>query len=135
VSRLRRIGMVPVRDDRRAAGRWYAHLVGMRDTTSEASAVQAAVHRRLGGAGRFRVAVEISDLTRRWSGTERERCGRDGATTAPDCANIAPSSTGYGMNAGDVFARVLAALEISGVPHMLTGSFASSFHGVPRGTP
>ena len=30
--------------------------------------------------------------------------------------------------------RVLAALESAGVPYMLTGSFASSFHGAPRTT-
>lgn len=28
--------------------------------------------------------------------------------------------------------RLLAALDSSGVPYMLTGSFASSFHGAPR---
>src|SRR5918994_5577763 len=30
--------------------------------------------------------------------------------------------------------RVLKALESAGVPYMLTGSFASSFHGAPRTT-
>jgi hypothetical protein len=30
--------------------------------------------------------------------------------------------------------RVLKALETAGVPYMLTGSFASSFHGAPRTT-
>lgn len=30
--------------------------------------------------------------------------------------------------------RVLSALESAGVPYMLTGSFASSFHGAPRTT-
>jgi hypothetical protein len=30
--------------------------------------------------------------------------------------------------------RLLAALDSSGVPYMLTGSFASSFHGAPRTT-
>jgi hypothetical protein len=30
--------------------------------------------------------------------------------------------------------RVLVALERAGVPYMLTGSFASSFHGAPRTT-
>lgn len=34
----------------------------------------------------------------------------------------------------DVLARVLAALERTGVPYMLTGSFASSVHGEPRAT-
>ena len=35
------------------------------DTTAEASGVQMAVQRRLGGVGRFRVAVEMSELARK----------------------------------------------------------------------
>jgi hypothetical protein len=38
------------------------------------------------------------------------------------------------MNAEDVFRRVVDALERAGIPYMLTGSFASAFHGVPRAT-
>ncbi len=38
------------------------------------------------------------------------------------------------MSVEDVFARVRAALVAAHVPHMLTGSFASSFHGAPRAT-
>lgn len=34
----------------------------------------------------------------------------------------------------DAFRRVVAALERARIPFMLTGSFASSFHGVPRAT-
>jgi hypothetical protein len=34
----------------------------------------------------------------------------------------------------NVFARVIGALEQAGIPYMLTGSFASSYHGVPRAT-
>lgn len=37
-------------------------------------------------------------------------------------------------SAEDLFSRVVAALSASGVPYMLTGSFASSFHGAPRTT-
>ena len=33
-----------------------------------------------------------------------------------------------------VIRRVLRALEVAGVPYMLTGSFASAFHGAPRTT-
>jgi hypothetical protein len=36
------------------------------------------------------------------------------------------------MNEIDLFIRLTAALTQSGIPYMLTGSFASSFHGVPR---
>lgn len=38
------------------------------------------------------------------------------------------------MTAKDVFPRVTGALERAGIPHMLTGSFASSYYGVPRTT-
>jgi hypothetical protein len=34
--------------------------------------------------------------------------------------------------AGDFLARLTAKLVAAGVPHMVVGSFASSFHGVPR---
>jgi hypothetical protein len=37
--------------------------------------------------------------------------------------------TGY-----DVLRRVIEALDLAGIPHMLTGSFASSYHGAPRAT-
>ena len=36
------------------------------------------------------------------------------------------------MNEIDLFVRLTAALTKSEIPYMLTGSFASSFHGVPR---
>ena len=35
-------------------------------------------------------------------------------------------------NAGDFLARLTAKLAAAGIPHMVVGSFASSFHGVPR---
>ena len=38
------------------------------------------------------------------------------------------------MTAEDVFPRVTGALERAGIPYMLTGSFASSYYGVPRTT-
>lgn len=38
------------------------------------------------------------------------------------------------MNAADLLGRVIAALDQSGIPHMLTGSFAASYHGAPRAT-
>ena len=38
------------------------------------------------------------------------------------------------MTAEDVFSRVTGALERAGIAHMLTGSFASSYYGVPRTT-
>lgn len=38
------------------------------------------------------------------------------------------------MSVPQVFARIVAALDLAGIPFMLTGSFASSVHGSPRAT-
>ena len=38
------------------------------------------------------------------------------------------------MSATAVFERIIAALERARIPHMLTGSFAGSYHGSPRAT-
>jgi len=38
------------------------------------------------------------------------------------------------LSTEDIFRRVVEALERAGIPYMLTGSFASSFHGTPRAT-
>ncbi len=38
------------------------------------------------------------------------------------------------MTTGDVFRRIVTALEEAGIAYMLTGSFASSYHGTPRAT-
>lgn len=38
------------------------------------------------------------------------------------------------MKAGDVFARIVSALEGASIPYMLTGSLASSIYGTPRST-
>jgi hypothetical protein len=38
------------------------------------------------------------------------------------------------MTAADLFRRIVAALDEAAIPYMLTGSFASSYHGMPRAT-
>ncbi|HVT43819.1 MAG TPA: hypothetical protein VMT00_05465 [Thermoanaerobaculia bacterium] len=38
------------------------------------------------------------------------------------------------MTVDDFFARLISALEHSGVPYMITGSYASAAHGIPRAT-
>ncbi len=38
------------------------------------------------------------------------------------------------MTTQDVFRRVIGALDNASIPYMLTGSFASSYHGSPRST-
>lgn len=38
------------------------------------------------------------------------------------------------MNVADFLREIVTALDQAGIPHMLTGSFASSLHGSPRST-
>ena len=38
------------------------------------------------------------------------------------------------MPAEDLFARLRDALEAAGIPYMVTGSFVSAVHGIPRAT-
>lgn len=38
------------------------------------------------------------------------------------------------MTTEDLFRRIVGALDSAGIAYMLTGSFASSFHGIPRAT-
>lgn len=38
------------------------------------------------------------------------------------------------MTVQDIFGRIVETLERVGIPYMLTGSFASSYHGTPRAT-
>ena len=38
------------------------------------------------------------------------------------------------MNAEDIFRRIVFALETARIPYMLTGSFASAYHGTTRAT-
>lgn len=38
------------------------------------------------------------------------------------------------MSTEDVFRRIVEALDRAAIPYMLTGSFASSYHGAPRAT-
>lgn len=35
---------------------------------------------------------------------------------------------------GEFLGRIIGALDAAGIPHMVVGSFASTFHGVPRAT-
>lgn len=38
------------------------------------------------------------------------------------------------MSVGDLLTRIAAHLDAAGVPYMVAGSFASTYHGVPRST-
>jgi hypothetical protein len=45
-------------------------------------------------------------------------------------ARAAPAA----VSVGDLLARIAARLDAAGIPYMVAGSFASTFHGVPRST-
>jgi len=38
------------------------------------------------------------------------------------------------MNPGETLARIVERLRVAGIPHMLAGSFASTYYGTPRTT-
>ena len=38
------------------------------------------------------------------------------------------------MSVGDLLGRIVAQLDSAAIPHMVAGSFASTYHGVPRAT-
>jgi hypothetical protein len=104
-----------------------------RDTTAEAAAIQTNVHRRLGEGGRFRVAAEISDLLRRVDRPPKRQPLRP-TPVGPVGGGQRGSGGRQTLSVEDVLARIRAALVATGIPHMLTGSLASSLHGVPRAT-
>jgi hypothetical protein len=43
-------------------------------------------------------------------------------------------TTATPLTTGILFSRVIGALDRAGIRYMLTGSFASSYHGSPRAT-
>jgi hypothetical protein len=110
--------------------------MALSDTTPEAAALQTAIHRRLGGDGRFRLAVEISDVV--WTYARAGARIRHPGGREPDVLSRVdagrPVHHGGAVSVGELFVRIRAALQAADVPHMLTGSFASSLHGAPRAT-
>lgn len=116
-----------------------------RHNDAKIAAVQVVAWRMLGTAGRVRVAADMSDDTRRiavdkirrsnpsWSEDEVRRAlsktfgDRD---ETPSERRIAVASIAL----EDALTRLLALLDSSKVPFMLTGSLASTAHGVPRAT-
>jgi hypothetical protein len=116
-----------------------------RDNDAKIAAVQAVAWRRLGPAGRLRVAAEMSDDTRR---VAAEKIRKSNPSYSEDEVRRALSKA-FGDNdetpsdrriaatsiaLEDALARLLSLLESSHVPFMLTGSIASTAHGVPRAT-
>lgn len=124
----------------------YAGSMRPRNNDAKIAAVQAVAWKRLGVEGRMRVAADMSDDNRRiaadkirrsnpsWSEEEvRRALGKalyPNANETPSERRIAAASIAL----EDALARLLGVLEAAAVPFMLTGSLASTAHGVPRAT-
>ena len=109
------------------------------------AAVQVVAWRRLGTAGRLRVAADMSDDTRR---IYADKIRKSNQSFSEDDVRLALSRT-FGdrdetpserriatasIALEDAIARLLDLLDRAQVPFMLTGSIASTTHGVPRAT-
>lgn len=116
-----------------------------RHNDAKIAAVQVVAWRRMGAEGRLRVAADMSDDTRRIavdkirksnpSYSEDEVCRALSRTfgdrdDTPSERRIATASIAL----EDAIARLLDLLDRAHVPFMLTGSIASTAHGVPRAT-
>ena len=66
--------------------------------------------------------------------TSRLARGRRGARVAEMCLPAGTAATTGAMNVPEVFRRITAALDQSGIAYMLTGSFASAYYGRARST-
>lgn len=106
------------------------------DTTPEAAAVQLAIHRRFGEAGRLRLAIEVTDLARVFARAGAWIRRQDDATVpvATQGSEDAMAENSALGSVSELLVRITAALDAAGIPYMLTGSFASSIHGTPRAT-
>jgi hypothetical protein len=103
----------------------------MKPTSDYAAELQADIHRSISPAQRFRIALDMSLLARElaaarrrsdpaWKNQKLRRLGRSDSRMATE---------------RDVFRRIASAFDRADIPHMLTGAFASSIHGIPRATP
>lgn len=115
-----------------------------RSNDAKIAAVQAVAWRRLGVAGRMRVAADMSDDTRR---VHAERIRKSNPSYSEDDVRRALGKALYGelppserrmavssITLEDTLARLVGVLETARVPFMLTGALASTAHGVPRAT-
>lgn len=115
-----------------------------RHNDAKIAAVQAVAWRKLGVAGRMRVAADMSDDTRR---VHADRIRRSNPSYSEDDVRRALAKALYGelpaserrmaaasISLEDALARLLDVLDTAHVPLMLTGSLASTAHGVPRAT-
>ena len=117
-----------------------------RDNEAKISAVQAVAWRRLGSAGRLRVAADMSDDTRRIAVERIKKLHpemsdddvlRTLARAFGGSDDERPSERSMRIQSialEEALGRFVEALEAAGVVYMLTGSLASTAHGVPRAT-
>lgn len=116
-----------------------------RHNDAKIAAVQVVAWRMLGTAGRLRVAADMSDDTRRIAA---DKIRRSNPSYTEDEVRRALSKT-FGdqdqtpserrivvasIALEDAIARLLDLLDAAKVPFMITGSLASTAHGVPRAT-
>lgn len=99
------------------------HLSCPRDTTDDAWSYFLACHRQKTGTGRIRDALETSLATRRLL-----RTGATGADNGQERQVVSLKTL------EELFRYVVSGLDSAGVPFMVVGSFASTYHGVPRAT-
>ena len=111
----------------------------MTDTSSTAAQVQLQVLRAMNPARRLVLALEMSLAARALNAArlqtehpdwpEPERIRR-----LPGLSFTAPASLRPRVTAAEVFGAITGPLDASGIPYMLTGSFASAYYGRPRAT-
>ena len=118
------------------------------DTSPEADAVQVEAYRRMGGAGRVQVMFRLNEMVRRtaMAGIRRRHPEYGDADVLLALAQLLYGEDlvrqawpgqrlpGPVSPEQEALFEVIRALESQGIPHMVTGSVASSYHGRPRST-
>jgi hypothetical protein len=118
-----------------------------RDTTGDAVRVQHQALRRLGLAGRAAMTFQLGDNLRGISEsgirlhhpqfTKQElQAATAKRIVGRELAGKLGTRLGQGaaMSQQDFFSKIVSALGSAGIPIMVVGSLASSFHGDPRAT-
>ena len=103
----------------------------MKGTYDYAAALQADIHRHMSAAQRFRIALDMSLLARELGAARRQS---DPAWKNQKLLRLGQWESRM-VAERDVFRRITSAFDRADVPHMLTGAFAASIHGIPRATP
>ena len=110
----------------------------MNDTSKAAAALQLSIYRKLTGSQRLAIAFDLSETVRnlalaRLRTTAPRVVGyRTQAGADPLRVPTRRAAPSLPVTDREVLQRVTSALERAGIAYMITGSFASSFHGAPR---